>query len=60
MIRKFKNRLMKELEIKYQSNKAIMKREQLISIIKTWKRCLDWIVDNLQYWGFTLSPSLGS
>ena len=48
MIRKFKNRLMKELEIKYQSNKAIMKREQLISIIKTWKTCLDWIIDNLQ------------
>ena len=51
---------MKELEIKYQSNKAIMKREQLISIIKTWKTCLDWIIDNLQLWEFTPDPSLGS
>ena len=51
---------MKELEIKYQSNKTIIKREQLISIIKTWKTCLDWIGDDLQHWGFTPNPSLGS
>ena len=51
---------MKELEIKYQPNKTIMKREQLISMIKTWKTYLDWIVDNLQHWGFTPNPSLGS
>ena len=44
---------MKELEIKYQSRKTIMKREKLISIIKMWKTCLDWIVYNLQHWGFT-------
>ena len=32
---------MKELEIKYQSSKTFIKREQLISIIKMSKTCLD-------------------
>ena len=32
---------MKEFGIKHQSNKTIIKREQLISITKTGKICLD-------------------
>ena len=33
---------MKELEIKHQSYKTIIKREQLISIISTLKTCFDF------------------